>query len=669
MQLRDYIFEVAPKAVLYELARRRLIQSPNPLTLTYSVTAACRSLCKTCNIGRTYLKNPKLAEQDLSLEEIKQVFESLGPIYFFNVSGGEPFMRMDLAEIHRLAFIHLKPKLISIPTNSLAPRAIEHTTLKILAYMEKYLPSAVPLSIKPSIDGVGAMHDYIRGIKGNFVKLQETIDRLLAIRAKNPRLLVDLGTVISNFNLHHLQELEDWVHDCGIGAYRHEIAEQRVEFNNIGDPITPSPEVYEKLTREFAEKIVRNIKKKSFLTRTTEAVRLGYYHVAVQILKQQRQVTPCYGGLANIHLDYDGEMWPCCILGGEQSMGNVRAWNYDAQALLASEQARTVKQYIAGKKCACPLASQWLNNILLTPRHMLRVLYYLLVKFPLSKPQPRSDRPVRMVDPYAISVKVSGTAPRQALVLHKAGTVPVPEAVDLPNYDPQGAPISPLAFRKETDPGAGGTRHQVQRVRLLTAATYVLRIDRQDFGFVPGQYVNLSKEGSFEAREYTIYSSLEDDFLEFLITRVTGGVVSNALRSCKPGDVLLLDGPLGYFRIDEQARDTSPYCFIATGSGIAPFHSFIQSYPDLDYRLVHGVRYAADCYDRAVYAPERYISCVSREAGGNFHGRVTDYLRQHPVAPETICYLCGNCNMLFEVYELLAQQGLPRQQIRTEVFY
>jgi MoaA/NifB/PqqE/SkfB family radical SAM enzyme len=230
--------------------------------------------------------------------------------------------------------------------------------------MEQYLSASVPLSVKPSIDGVGPMHDYIRGIPGNFVKLEETIDRLLAIKAKNPRLLVDLGTVISNFNLHHLPELEAWVHARGIGAYRHEIAEQRVEFHNIGDPITPPPGEYERLTLEFADQIYRNIKKKAFLTRVTEAIRVTYYHVAVQILKQRRQVTPCYGGLANIHLDYNGEMWPCCILGGEQSMGNVRNCNYDVQALLSSEQALKVKKYIADDNCACPLASQWLNNVL-----------------------------------------------------------------------------------------------------------------------------------------------------------------------------------------------------------------------------------------------------------------------------------------------------------------
>ena len=63
---------------------------------------------------------------------------------------------------------------------------------------------------------------------------------------------------------------------------------------------------------------LRNVQGKAFLTRTTEAVRVVYYDVAVQILKQRKQVTPCYGGISNIHMNYNGEIWPCCVLGGDQ---------------------------------------------------------------------------------------------------------------------------------------------------------------------------------------------------------------------------------------------------------------------------------------------------------------------------------------------------------------
>ncbi|PID56746.1 hypothetical protein CSB45_09905 [candidate division KSB3 bacterium] len=667
MRLQEYLFEVAPRAPLYELARRGLIRSPNPLTITYSVTAACRSLCKTCNIGRTYLENPERAKRDLTLDEIEKTFRHLGHIYFFNVSGGEPFMRMDLPEICRLAFIHLKPRLISIPTNSLAPRAIEKSTLKILDYMEELLPDSVFLSVKPSIDGVGEMHDYLRGIKGNFVKLEETIDRLLALRSKNPRLHVDLGSVISNFNLHHLHDLEDWVHQRGIEAYRHEIAEQRVEFHNIGDPITPSPEIYEKLTLEFAEKIVRNIKEKGFFTRVTEAIRISYYHVAVEILRQRRQVTPCYGGLANIHMDHDGEMWACCILGGEQSMGNVRDWDYDVPALLNSEQAKTVKKYIADGNCACPLASQWLNNVLLTPRHMLRVLYTLFVRFPLAKSSSKENKPARKINPKDVKVRIRGTSPRSAIVQEKAGVISAPKNADLPFFEIEAAETAaqdtplPSKFPKSL--------HRVESVRDLTSSTCLLQIERNGLHFIPGQYAMLGKPGSFEAREYTIYSGVQDtQSLKFLITVVDGGRVSQALRNCVAGEILELEGPMGYFQLEKPSAAKKHY-FIATGSGIAPFHAFTQSEAELNFTLLHGVRWLADCYHKDDYDPQRYISCVSRQKGGDFYGRVSDYLKTQTLAPDVCYYLCGNCDMIYDVHDILTEKGVPHNQIKTEIFY
>ena len=55
----------------------------NPLTLTFSVTAACQSRCQTCNIGNVYLANPKLAKL---LKRLKQddVDQSLAAILTLN---------------------------------------------------------------------------------------------------------------------------------------------------------------------------------------------------------------------------------------------------------------------------------------------------------------------------------------------------------------------------------------------------------------------------------------------------------------------------------------------------------------------------------------------------------------------------------------------------------
>ena len=435
MKAKDYVFSVAPRALLYEAMRRGWMKPINPLTFTFSVTAACQSRCQTCNIGNVYLDNPKIAKNNLSLDEIEKVFKSLGRVYFFNVSGGEPFMRKELAEIIRLACVHLKPRLFHIPTNGIGTRQIEAVTLQLLKHMDEHLPASVPITIKPSIDGVGAVHDHVRGYKGNFEKLERTIDALLEIRQRHPRLHVDLGTVISNHNLQHLDEIEDWVHARGIESYRHEIAEQRAEFHNLGDPITPSPDVYAELVERFKAKILENVKSKAPLTRLTEAVRMVYYDVAVQILKERRQVSPCYGGISNIHMNYDGEVWPCCVLGGTQSLGRVRDFDYDVQALLRSDGARASRKYIADGNCACPLANQWLNNVLLSPRHMLKVLYTYLVRFNLPQPRLAPAERTRPVQKPPVYVKVVGNRPRKALVMHKFGTIPTEETVEVPEFE------------------------------------------------------------------------------------------------------------------------------------------------------------------------------------------------------------------------------------------
>ena len=73
---------------------------------------------------------------------------------------------------------------------------------------------------------------------------------------------LELGTVISKFNIHHLSEIEDYVHSLDVQSYRNEIAEQRAEFFNLGDAITPDAEIYEKLISGFTDKIRRTFPKR-----------------------------------------------------------------------------------------------------------------------------------------------------------------------------------------------------------------------------------------------------------------------------------------------------------------------------------------------------------------------------------------------------------------------
>ncbi len=169
-------------------------------------------------------------------------------------------------------------------------------------------------------------------------------------------------------------------------------------------------------------------------------------------------------------------------------------------------------------------------------------------------------------------------------------------------------------------------------------------------------------------REYTIYSAPQEDFLEILVKEVPGGTVSRDLRRCRPGDRLQVQGPLGFFTIGRASRG-APFLFAATGTGVSPFHCFIRSYPSLDYQLLHGVRYSRELYERDTFDPRRFTGCVTRGQGGDYRGRVTHLLRENPVHPQTLCYLCGSCDMIYEAFDILRAQGVPREHLFAEVYF
>ena len=211
--------------------------------------------------------------------------------------------------------------------------------------------------------------------------------------------------------------------------------------------------------------------------------------------------------------------------------------------------------------------------------------------------------------------------------------------------------------------------HKVLEIRDLSPSTYVLRLERNGFSFQPGQCVNLGLKGSGVNREYSTYSGIDEPYLEFLIKEVKGGTVSPALRNVQPGSDVELHGAYGSFVIKPENIETSRFVFIGTGTGIAPFHSFVRSYPNLDYQIINGIREPSEQHDGKDYDPSRLICCVSREKWEGFNGRVTDYLKQMEIALDKVYYLCGNKGMIHDAYDLLRNAGVSGDQIFTEAFF
>ena len=207
---------------------------------------------------------------------------------------------------------------------------------------------------------------------------------------------------------------------------------------------------------------------------------------------------------------------------------------------------------------------------------------------------------------------------------------------------------------------------KVLDVRRLTASTAVVRFERLGLQFEPGQYIRVGIEGDPEIRDYSIYSGADADYLEVLVRRVEEGLVSKQLCDLTVDEEVSVGGPYGHFRLIDEVR-SQPLLFVATGSGISPYHSFVESYPGLEYRLIHGTSKLDEAYEAAVYGGN-YFHCVSREDGGDFKGRVTDHLRALDIPRETHAFLCGNCDMIYEAFDLLQEEGLPTADIHPEVY-
>jgi ferredoxin--NADP+ reductase len=174
---------------------------------------------------------------------------------------------------------------------------------------------------------------------------------------------------------------------------------------------------------------------------------------------------------------------------------------------------------------------------------------------------------------------------------------------------------------------------KIRQIRFLTENTFVLRLDRNDIEFRAGQYITVGLKNSLHYKEYTIYSSEKVDYLEILVREILDGDMSLQLKYCRPGQSLAINGPYGFLTLNDEDIYNKKFIFIASGTGIAPFHSYVTSYPGIDYILLHGVRYIKEAYDKEDYDPQRYVLCTSGEKNGTYNGRLTGYLKRMKIEP------------------------------------
>jgi ferredoxin--NADP+ reductase len=192
---------------------------------------------------------------------------------------------------------------------------------------------------------------------------------------------------------------------------------------------------------------------------------------------------------------------------------------------------------------------------------------------------------------------------------------------------------------------------------------------KRNFDFIPGQVVKIAIDHSQPPRIYSICSGNQDEKISVLFNIKEDGFLTPRLAVAQEGDKLLVSDPYGSFHCDD-----GPACWIATGTGIAPFYSMLNSGFSGQKTVIHGARHINQFYFEEEFKNafgSNYIKCCSGEPSSDFfNGHVTRYLLGQNRFPKDFkYYLCGKSSMVVDVRDLLISKGISYNNIFSEIYF
>ena len=342
------------------LSRRRAGEAP--LFLTLFVTTRCHAACGHCLCGPADQRTP--AEDELTLAELRRMATRLPPTPKLLLTGGEPFLRQDLADI--AAAFHdgaSRTRQITIPTTG-------WHTQRILAFLDALLPSrtGLELELQLSIDGVGAEHDAIRG-QGAFERLMHTWSALQAARARYPRLVPRFNFTFSHATQHGFDRSFEHVTRT-LGCDRMDMVLVR---GRTADP-TFEQGVDLELYRSAAARLQILEDRRAAdrpLGRLLAARPALEREIIAKHAAGEPQLKGCTAGSLVAVVTERGELMPCELR--DDSFGNLRDVDFDLSALWHSTRAVAFRDEVQQGGCHCTFETAVRTGMTFEPAWMLRL--------------------------------------------------------------------------------------------------------------------------------------------------------------------------------------------------------------------------------------------------------------------------------------------------------
>jgi len=354
-------------AVRYLKYAKRIVakRGASPLYFVYFVSDLCNAHCKHCLLAT---HDEAVREKELKIDEIEKVSASMDDMLFFTPTGGEPFMRKDLAEIVRIFHRNNHALNVGIPTNgSLTGRVVE-TAKDILDTCPD-----IDLHIDVSIDDIGERHDEIRQFPGLFERATRTYKALRELEAHYPGFSTCVEITVSAYNQDHLLELYNHLtHQVGVNTVFTLLTRGAPRDPGAGViDITKYEELHRVLEADNKARMLSGYYKMPF-SDVLNAKRIVRPKIIAETVREHAYQIPCYAGSLGGAMFSQGQVLPC-ELQVDRMIGNVRDYDYDFKALWHSERAEELRRYIRETKCFCTYECFLTVNILFNPLVLPRV--------------------------------------------------------------------------------------------------------------------------------------------------------------------------------------------------------------------------------------------------------------------------------------------------------
>lgn len=331
--------------VLMELAKRIFFRRGMPVSIIHFITSRCNLRCEHCFYKETLdLKDP--GEQDLL--QLEKTTKEIGSVLWYALGGGEPFLRNDLHEIHRIIMKNCQPMMVSIPTNGWYTDKTYINTLRMLQQMQRGT-----LTIQISVDGPQSIHDDIRG-KDSWHHLLKTWHKLTELRRIYPQLSLGIITVVNNANYHAYPDFIDEITDT---FQPNQISINLIrDTENLQAPVSiPVLDAY----KNAIERYEWHIKHKTLaafgymggaIVRAKESVQKELIY---RVMRFNEFVTPCTAGALTYVIWEDGRVNACEML--PDTVGNIIGDKPENnfRAIVKTEAANALRAKIVKEECKC----------------------------------------------------------------------------------------------------------------------------------------------------------------------------------------------------------------------------------------------------------------------------------------------------------------------------